>query len=334
MSRSIADLQERTAYEVWLLEEVYRITDASPPEHHLDAIVYPADGGPPTVTNYGYGNINLGDWRPGLLEAGAPLILVTAFKLLDMAFEWVLGTSNFRFAQKIGALRGTVQFPFDIASRPWLQQRLVALYAALEPLRGTIIHGRHFTSAGGAVSVAGSKKGLVSTPVSIAAHHLRRLAMVAVTIVRTLEGALSVDELRELRLRRWLDELRHLHGEPSLGQLEPALAKVRLHVLAAPRFDIDLARVRADVVTNRPGQHVLFDIRVIVVEPTGPTARAFLVPWSRHKGEPATLSLSAAELEPLECPLPSEVDVAQLAAQLANMRLKPPAAGAIISRRG
>ena len=83
---------------------------------------------------FGVGSINIGDWCPGFLEAGAPLVLVTAFKLLDMILEWVLDQngyqSTFRFAQKLKALRGSVQFPPLIGSRPWLQTRIVSLYAS------------------------------------------------------------------------------------------------------------------------------------------------------------------------------------------------------------
>lgn len=46
------------------------------------------------------------------MEAGAPLVLVTGFKLLDMLLEWMLiengHTSTHKFVQKIAALKGSV----------------------------------------------------------------------------------------------------------------------------------------------------------------------------------------------------------------------------------
>ncbi len=54
----------------------------------LDSFIYPPNGGTPTLFVYGVGNIKLGDWRPGFLEAGASLVFVTTFKLLDMLLEW------------------------------------------------------------------------------------------------------------------------------------------------------------------------------------------------------------------------------------------------------
>jgi hypothetical protein len=87
---ALQDLEERTEYEAWLLEAVYRIADRAIPFGDLDQLVYPPGGGPPAQVIHGAGGINLRDWRPGFLKAGAPLVLVTDFKLLDMLLEWIL----------------------------------------------------------------------------------------------------------------------------------------------------------------------------------------------------------------------------------------------------
>ena len=86
----LSDLSQCTEYEAWLLEAVYEIANRRLAVQELDALIYPPKGGPPTQIVSGAGNIKLGDWRPGFLEAGAPLVFVTAFKLLDMLLEWVL----------------------------------------------------------------------------------------------------------------------------------------------------------------------------------------------------------------------------------------------------
>lgn len=318
---ALLSLRERTTYEAWLLEEVYKITDRRIAVEDADEIIYPPTGAPPTQTIYGVGSINLGDWRPGFLNAGAPLILVTAFKLLDMIFEWILAQNGhqatFRFAQKLNALRGPLQFPPLIASRAWLQQRLVSLYAGLEPLRGTIIHDRHFQATSGDVQVASSKGGVVLPPVSISAAELRILAAIAVSLIRFLEGTWTLDLFHELRLRYWVDNLTHLHKETSLGQQEPGFLNIRIYSNPAAMFEVDLVTLRRDASAKRPGQHVLFDIRLVVVEPDGNSARAYLIPWARHENERATLKLTEANLHPMLCPLPEGLNLPQLAAQLA-----------------
>ena len=99
-----------------------------------------------------------------------------------MLLEWVLiingGTSTQRFSQKIQALKARkrpVVFPPLIETRTWLRERLIALYEQLVPLRGTVIHDRHFTTTGGTLDVASSNRGKSSkrgkhgNPVSV--HH-------------------------------------------------------------------------------------------------------------------------------------------------------------------
>jgi len=138
------DLRERTEYEAWLLEAVYDITDQPIAVEDACDLIYLPSGASPTQVIHARLQSTLGDWRPGFLEVGAPLVFVTGFKLLDMLLEWVLTengySATYRFGEKIAALKGAIQFPELIGSRSWLQERLVAFYEKLEPLRGTIIH--------------------------------------------------------------------------------------------------------------------------------------------------------------------------------------------------
>ena len=116
------NLRDRIEYEAWLLEAVYEIANKRLAIEHVDELIYPPDGGPPTQFIYASGNIKSGDWQPGFLEVGAPLVFVTAFKLLDMLIEWMLTkngkTATFKFAQKIAPLKGQVIFPPLIETRP------------------------------------------------------------------------------------------------------------------------------------------------------------------------------------------------------------------------
>jgi hypothetical protein len=159
---------------------------------NVDELIYPPSGAPPTQTIYVSGAIVIGDWRPRFLRAAAPLVLVSAFKLLDMLLEWVLVRNGrartFRFAQKIAALREVVRFPDLISSRPWLQERLVGLYEQLDPLRGTIIHDRHFKSSDGSLEVSDSRGATPGPVVRISADDLHNLALVVVSVLRYLDG--------------------------------------------------------------------------------------------------------------------------------------------------
>jgi hypothetical protein len=89
-SSVITDLTDRTEYEVWLLEAIYDIAEHPIAASLGDGLIYPPDGSEPKVHSYATANMIIGDWRPKFREVGAPLVLVTSFKLLDMLIEWVL----------------------------------------------------------------------------------------------------------------------------------------------------------------------------------------------------------------------------------------------------
>lgn len=71
------------------------------------------------------------------------------------------------FLPKIKAIKEppVFNFPDLIESRSWLRERFIAFYEQFEPLRGTIIHERHFPSANGILEVSSSKGGIVGTVV-------------------------------------------------------------------------------------------------------------------------------------------------------------------------
>ena len=316
-SATLNDLRERTEYESWLLEAVYEIVDQSLAIKGIDQLIYPPGGSPPTYTIYGVGNINHSDWRPGFLAAGAPLVLITDFKLLDMLIEWVLvengQASTHRFEQKIAALKGSILFPPLIEAHPWLRERLIALYDKLEPLRGTIIHARHFKTVNGSLQVSSSKGGIIGPAITIAPTDLRNLSLVLVSLLRYLEGVWTMDLFGEKRIRRALDELVPLHQLPSLGQLPPGFLTVRVYVTDEETIQYDTARIYHDVAANRPGQDVIFDLRIIAISHDGTHASAYLIPWEQLQKWGSELCKKRVELAPYAVTTPPEIDTAEIA---------------------
>ncbi len=317
---ALDDLRERTEYEAWLLEAVYDITDQPIAVEDPGDLIYAASGGPPTQAIHAVLHSNLGDWRPGFLEVGAPLIFVTAFKLLDMLLEWVLTENgqkpSHRFVEKIAAVKGTVLFPPLIGSRSWLQERLVALYEKLEPYRGTITHNRYFKSTGGGLQVRSSKGGTVGPAIDISPEDLRRLAFLLVSLLRYLEGTWAMDAFREKRIRRALDELAHLHWCGSLGQLLPAFFNVRVYVSEGDPIQCDLARIRRDIAAIRPNEDVMFNLRVVSVASDGSRATAYLIPWSQLQDPAPHLKKSIGDLVPFVAEVPAGLDLNALAQDL------------------
>ena len=202
---ALTELRVRTEYEAWLLEAIYEIVDQRLAVEGVDELIYPPNGGPSTQTIYGVINGSIGDWRPAFLKAGMPLVFVTAFKLLDMLIEWVLVQNGKKpthsFKEKIRQLKGPVLFPELIETRIWLRERLIALYEHLEPLRGTIIHARHFKTKEGMLQVSSSKRGMIGPKVEMSEGDLRNLALALVSLLRYIEGTWTMDVFQEKRLR-------------------------------------------------------------------------------------------------------------------------------------
>jgi len=241
---ALSGLSERVEYEMWLLEAVYAISEQELFPSWPDAVIYPAGSSTAHFYVYGRANAVIGDWRPGFLNAGAPLVLVSIFKLLDMLIEWILEEngerSTFRFQQKLRCLECSPIFPQSIESRPWLKERLIRLYRTLEPLRGTIIHNKHFTATDGAIRVSSSREGILKVVVEISAERLRKLAVVMISVVRYVVSMWRLDEHREKVLRHELDQLATLHGLPLLGQKKPFHTCVRVYSTGSDSFDIGL----------------------------------------------------------------------------------------------
>ena len=282
-ANALTKLAERTEYETWLLEAVYALVENELFPSWPDGVVYPVDESKAQFFVHARANIILGDWRPGFLNVGAPLVFVAAFKLLDMLVEWILEenrlSSTFRFQQKLEQLGSSPVFPPVIETRRWLKERLVGLYRTLEPLRGTIIHDKHFNATEGAIQVASSKKGVKRTPVEISATHLRIFACTIVSVLRYVDGTWQFDEFRERTLRHDLDELAALHGLPSLGQKSPFHTCVRVYSTDSDPCLADLMAIRKDIATHYVNQDCSFDLRVLMIR-GDEVIDAYLFPWS------------------------------------------------------
>nr|MDP2191503.1 hypothetical protein [Rhodoferax sp.] len=308
-ANALTKLAERTEYETWLLEAVYALVENELFPSWPDGVVYPVDKSKVQFFVHARANIVIGDWRPGFLNAGAPLVFVSTFKLLDMLVEWVLEENGlpltFRFQQKLHQLKGSPTFPPLIESRAWLKERLAGLYSTLEPLRGTIIHDKHFTATDGAIRVASSRKGVIGAAVEISATQLRMLARTIVSVLRYVDGTWHLDELREKTLRHDLDELAALHGLPPLGQRLPYHTCVRVYSIDSDPLLVDLKAIRWDLATRYVNQDCSFDLRVLMAK-DGEVVDAYLFPWAVFADSNADWSHSI-DVEQYKTAIPNDI---------------------------
>jgi hypothetical protein len=282
-SSAVRRLTERTEYEAWLLEAVYAISEQELFPIWPDAVVYPVDKSKAQFFAHARGNIIIGDWRLGFLNAGAPLVFVSTFKLLDMFVEWVLEangvSSTFHFQEKLQGLKRSPIFPPSVESRSWLKERLAGLYRTLEPLRGTIIHDKHFTATDGVIAVSSSKKGIIGPVVDISAVQLRTLALTIVSVLRYVDGTWHWDDVRDKTLRYDLDALVAVHGLPLLGQRRPFHTRVRVYSADSDPLQVNPTAIESDLTARYVDQDCSFDLQVLTVR-DGAVVNAYLYPWA------------------------------------------------------
>lgn len=277
------ELRELTGYEDWLLQHVYKLTEDELFPEWPDAVVYDADTKSSVARNSGRGNAVLFDWRPGFLQVAPPLIFVASFKLLDMMFEWVLNGNDrpagFRFGKKIEQLeKPGLVYPPSLHSRPWLVAALTALYQRSEPLRGSIIHSRHFDSSNGVLRVASSKNGVVGESIELSAEELRTFAQLSASVLKYLQGDWRLDAHREKCLRWQIDALQKLHRLEPLGQAQPRHVCVRWNTRDPNIRIVDVDWIQGDILERNPGQDVTFDLRIVITDDESNPPRAYLIP--------------------------------------------------------
>ncbi len=300
------ELRELTGYEDWLLQHVYKLTEDELFPEWPDAVVYDADTKSAVVRNSGRLNAVLFDWRAGFLQVAPPLVFVASFKLLDMLFEWVLKANDrldgFQFNRKIKKLElpGLV-YPSVLRARGWLVEALLALYKGSEPLRGTIIHSRHFEASRGGLQIASSKNEVVDERIELSAEDLRTYAQLSVSVLKYLHGDWHLDTHRERCLRWQIDALQKLHKLEPLGQTQPRHMCVRWNTRDPNIRIVDVAWIRSDVLERNPGQDVTFDLRIVITADERNPLRAYLIPYEVL---PDLGSLPEAQLADCSSPIP------------------------------
>jgi hypothetical protein len=303
-------LAELTEYEMWFLEAVYGLAGKPLFPTWPDQLIYFPGENKPTMLGYMSANIVIGDWRSGFLAAGSPLVFVTTFKLFDMFIDLVLENNGFaqtfRFQQKISQLKNGVLFPNFIEYRPWLKERIIAMYETLVPLRGTIIHNKHFSTTDGNLKVSSSQRGVIGPEQTIDREQLRELTVLVISIIHYVDGSWVIDSYKGKVLQRTFDTLQKFHGQPSIGQLLPRVLTVRTYVKVSD-IKINLKTIRDDLRQHCPNEDVVFDLRIIIASDDKNTLTAYLLPWSEIENQGDEIILGHSQLSKFISRIPDDI---------------------------
>lgn len=300
-SADIEKLEERTLYETFLLERVFKLERKWTAERHVEEITFWA-GGPDVVGGRTHTlHVDSMDFGPAFTEIGMPLLFVTAFKLLDMVIEWGIEANGrpvkYHFKDKLNEWQPSagLVLPPAMHAEPWLRDVTVALYERLYEYRNTIIHRKSFSTPNGGLHIIreGKTPATPKTEIEISADELKQLADFAVGLVMVLLGKRALDTFEVMRLRLCSDQLCSLHGLPKFGQLRPV--RIRMNYFVPPENisdPIDVAALHQLAVRRIPGEEVIHELAVGILNAEGCTA--WMLTNTQLKSSPSTIDVDYA----------------------------------------
>ncbi|MDY0748712.1 hypothetical protein SNE35_29710 [Paucibacter sp. R3-3] len=312
-----AKLREAVAYETYLLLNVYRLLQEPLQGQYERVWIYPrgSDSPVPLPGRPDHHVIDgVSHWSGGFRVAGGPLIVVTAFKVLDMIVEWIIGppkSNQWQFNDKAKTFEASVTLPALLKQNPWLTQRFSRLYRELYPLRNTLIHTDRFRAGPGGVAVAPSlgRGAYGDSQVPIQPAQIAAIASVATILARCLDGSWAFNAYLVAQLKWRLDQLASFHREETFGAKQPQLSLVRILRDDQPSVDFDVAQILNDVnqrwlVPTPPGPAVdmrrfgtVFDIEIGITN-EGPenTLNVYRIPMTEISRFP--IGITKNELQP------------------------------------
>lgn len=271
------ELRECFDYELALLEEVYRLFQIRAAAGNAEFAVIRASGKNKGISHTLSASVDFGDWRPGFLQKGSPLVFLMAFKAVDTFFDWILEHNPpagkkkklRQYEDKLGELGRSVNpvlYPEPLNSAQWIVGTLLALYKKLYPYRNTVAHrGQFSVDATGSLTI--EREGPNPDPIHITPKDLFNLTDFLVTTMRCVIKDWDFGRIQEKRLRYTSDNLAEFHGLPILGQKPPMLVNLYYVVPLEDGALIDKSPVSEWVYGRYSGSYdiVLHDLMIVAV---------------------------------------------------------------------
>lgn len=249
-------LSETVAFEAYFLQDIYQLVQQPLVGSYERVWIYPAGSDVPVAfpgrPDQFYAD-GIQRWTSGFLGTGGPLIFVTAFKVLDMIVEWIVGPPSkgqqWQFKDKTEAFHAVSTLPGILGARPWLTKRFARLYQVLYPLRNTVIHAARFHATPGGVTVAPSlgRGAYGELKAALSAADIEAMAALAAILARTLDGSWTLNPYLEMQLKWRLDQLASFHGEDVMGAKNPQLSLVRILKEHQLFVEFDVCQISMDV---------------------------------------------------------------------------------------
>ncbi|WP_312807485.1 hypothetical protein [Comamonas sp.] len=223
---SLNNLDDRTANERFILDEVYGLTGKWNDYKYVEDINCWPYAEKIQYSRSFMTTCSLSEtYRSQFRSTIAPMLFVTSFKILDMIVEWVVESNRqpvpLQFKKKIDILSGssTFKLPDIFINHPWLKTTLINLYKELCDFRNVIVHRKTFTNSNGVLHMEFQDKDPNKTvkKINLTDTDIANISEFSASLVNLLlKGKINMHE--ELFLQICADKLPHVHHLPKSGR--------------------------------------------------------------------------------------------------------------------
>jgi len=264
---AVEALREKCDYELWLLNYLAETQSMIEGSTGLSPKITLTAGGSPAPIQISLGEIIGGGTAIGVIANIAPLTFTASYKILDMAFEWILEENGhavpWRFSDKIKSIGSTsLRMPPVFETAPFLHNYAFAFYSKLLKFRNEVVHKHNFSLKGDILEIRVVDGGRVLV-LSLSKHQLTAFVKVVVAMMSLLLGTLAFGKKEQAFIEYHLDQIPQLHGLAAFGRAMPRMATAEAEVPVIGGYvSVDLEWVRREVAQRLPGGEVLFDLIV------------------------------------------------------------------------
>lgn len=273
---SLERFEEKVGYELWYLKYIAKTQDIFEGGEELTTVEFDSEIIDRVNVDIKISEIVGIGHAMNVIEAISPLTFVSAYKIIDMIFEWILevnltlGNINkvpWQYSQKVKILKEkNLQYPSIMISKPYLGEYLFALYDNLAKFRHEIIHNNHFLLSNKKLKVETIDKG-VSYTLEMDEVQMGALVRLVIAYVKLLLVKLQYGPKEENLMKCNFDMLSKFHGLTIFGEDIQVEVEVIYNVLYNEGvFLIDLMHIRKKLKQIFPESDAIFNLNIFGYE--------------------------------------------------------------------
>ena len=327
-NHNIKDLEEKTLFELSFVNEVFSHLSLNNDEMGVENFFIRHSTGP-SLTVHGV-VVKAYEWRSEFLKIGSPLVFITAFKLLDSFFEWLIASHDGfgkvpnQFAAKIKIIEKChFNLPVPISENIWIKDVLFEIYNYLFEYRNTITHRERFRILeDGTLQI--NKRGVFSETVDIPPKKLHVMAEFITAAVEVVISNRGLTDSEVLYFKYLSDEISDFHNYGKFEQLKPVKTGFTYIMPFEESLEVNWNHIDKILQNNTDGkyQKILTELVIVAVSKEG-VAKAYKLTEDQIKHANKRISVAYAASTGREIPISRHINISEETSALFCEKDKP-----------